>query len=127
MGSTNHPKTVRSVGRRRWELVGSLSKGLEQTGHDLAPVEEWTVLAKKRGSDLRIYPVTPRRPRPEDLFALDGIKRRSAAHMPGRSVTASVVRDIALSAERHGLLGWISIPRILQIRTVLQLSLKRAP
>ena len=127
LGSTNHPKTVRSVGRLRWELVGSLCKGLEQTGHDFAPVEEWTVLAKKEGCDPRIYSVTPRRPRPEDLFDLDGIKRRLASHMPGRSLTASVVHDVTLSAEHHDLLEWISTPRNLQIRTVLELSLKGAP
>lgn len=118
---------ARALRRRRRELVGSISKGLEQAGHDLAPVEEWTVLAKKEGRDPRIYSVTPRRPRPEDLFALDGTKRRLASHMPGGSLTASVVHNVALSTKHHDLLEWISTPRNLQIRTVLELSLEGAP
>lgn len=118
---------ARALRRRRRELVGSLCKGLEQAGHDLAPVEEWTVLARKEGCDPRIYSVTPRRPRPEDLFALDGTKRRLASDMHCRGLTASVVHDVALSTEHHDLLEWISVPRNLQIRTVLELSLGGAP
>lgn len=117
---------ARALRRRRKELFGSLGKSLKQTGHDLAPVEEWTVLAEKEG-DRRIYSVTPRRPRPEDLFALDGIKTRLAAHLPGGTLGASVVHDASLSSEHRGLLEWISIPRNFQVRTVLEVSLEGGP
>ena len=114
---------ARALRRRRKELIGSLRKSLELTGHDLAPVEEWTVLAEKNG-DRRIYSVTPRRPRPNDLFDLDGVKGRVASQMPCGPLGASLVHDAALSAGHHHLLQWISFPWNLQVRAVHELSLK---
>ena len=109
--------------RRRKALIGSLRKSLELTGHDLAPVEEWTVLAEKNG-DRRIYSVTPRRPRPEDLFALCRIKGRLASKMHCAPLGASLVHDAALSASHQHLLRWISFPWNFQVRAVHELSLK---
>lgn len=112
--------------RRRKELIGSLCRSLEQSGHELAPVEAWKILAGKDG-DRRIYSVTPRRPRPEDLFALDGIRTRLAPHMPCGSLGAAVVHDASLSDEHRDLLEWISTPQNFQVRTVLDLGLEGEP
>lgn len=117
---------ARALRRRRKKLIGSLRKSLELTGHDLDPVEEWTVLAKKN-DDRRIYSVTPRRPRPEDLFALHGIKGRLASQMPRALLGASLVHDAALSANHQDLLRWISFPWRFQVRAVHELSLKGGP
>lgn len=117
---------ARALQRRRKELTGSLRKSMELTGHDLAPVEEWTVLAKKN-DDRRIYTLTPRRPRPEDLFALGGIKGRLASQMPHAPLGASLVHDAALSADHQDLLRWISFPWRFQVRAVHELSLKGGP
>lgn len=117
---------ARALRRRRNELMGSLRLRLKETGHGLAPVEEWAVLAEK-GCDRRIYSVTPRRPRPEDLFALDGIKGRLASHMPCGTLGGSVVHDAALSEEHRHLLEWISAPQNFLIRTLHDLSLKGLP
>ena len=117
---------ARALRRRRKKLIGSLRKSLELTGHDLAPVEEWTVLAKKN-DDRRIYTVTPRRPRPEDLFALGGIKGRLASQLPRASLGASLVHDAALSADHQDLLRWISFPWNFQVRTVHEVSLEGGP
>ena len=114
---------ARALRRRRKKLIGSLHKSLELTGHDLAPVEEWTVLAEKNG-DRRIYSVTPRRPRPKDLFDLDGVKGRLASKMQSTPLGASLVHDAALSADHHDLLEWISFPWNFQVRAVHELSLK---
>lgn len=112
--------------RRRKELIGSLCRTLEQSEHELAPVEAWTILARK-GGDRRLYSVTPRRPRPEDLFALDGIKTRLAPCMPCGTLGAAVVHDASLSDEHRDLLEWISTPQNFQVRTMLDLSLDGEP
>ena len=117
---------ARALRRRRKKLIGSLRKSLELTGHDLAPVEEWTVLAKKN-DDRRIYSVTPRRPRPKDLFDLDGVKGRLASQLPCGTLGASLVHDAALSASHSGLLEWISFPWNFQVRTVHEVSLEGGP
>lgn len=103
---------ARAIRRRREQTLGSLKDRLrnDNCGYDL--IDDWTIFASGDGRKPSFFLVTPRRPRPGDLYDLD--LRRENTQL---EATAAVVHEVEHMADRHrSILRWIGEPRNLSIR-----------
>lgn len=102
---------ARELRRRREQLIGSLRDKLFMEGCTSEPIGEWALLASAPGHKSSVFLVTPRRPRPQDLYALHLVHQR-AAGIAGGTLGAAVVHETEhISVEDHLLLEWIGEPR----------------
>lgn len=117
---------VKELRRRREQLIGSLRQKLSMDGCAYDPVAEWAVLASAPGRRSTLFLVTPRRPRPEDLYALHVVQARAGA-VTG-PVDAAVVHETEDIAPEHlTLLRWIGEQRQLEPMLLRQCMLRPEP
>lgn len=102
---------ARELRRRREQLIGSLRGKLFVDGCTCDAVGDWAVLATAPGRKSAVFLITPRRPRPEDLYALH-LVHLSASAAVGLELTAAVVHETEhIAEEQLALLQWIGEPR----------------
>ena len=103
---------ARAIRRRREQTLGSLKDLLrkDNCGYDL--IDNWTIFASGDGRKSSFFLVTPRRPRPGDLYDLD--LRRENTQI---EAAAAVVHEVEHMADRHRIiLNWICEYRNLSIK-----------
>ena len=102
---------ARELRRRREQLIGSLRDKLFVDGCTCEPVGDWAVLATAPGRRSAVFLITPRRPRPEDLYALH-LVHLNASVAVGAELNAAVVHETEhIAEEQLALLRWIGEPR----------------
>jgi hypothetical protein len=100
--------------RRREQLIGSLRDKLFMDGCTCEPIEDWALLATAAGKRPTVFLITPRRPRPEDLFELHKIAS-DATLRSGLTLSSAVVHETEhIDAKEKGLMKWIGEPRDLE-------------
>lgn len=118
---------ARELRRRREQLMGSLRDKLFLDGCACEPLGEWALLASAPGCKTGVFMVTPRRPRPEDLYALH-LVHLGAAAATGDELTAAVVHETEhISDEDRRLLEWIGAPRQFEATLLRGCALKEEP
>lgn len=109
---------ARAIRRRREQMLGSLTERLEELGRAWTPIEPWTIQALSADSIPSIYRVTPRRPRPHDMYALDMLRARVTSSETA-SAWASVVHGSGYLDERkQALLDWIGRATQLAVKSI---------
>lgn len=102
---------ARELRRRREQLIGSLRDKLFVDGCTCDSVGDWAVLATAPGRKSAVFLITPRRPRPEDLYALHVVHLNASA-AAGAELSAAVVHETEhIAEEQLALLKWIGEPR----------------
>ena len=115
---------ARALRRRREQMVGSLRDQLERDGCNCVPVEDWTILATGHGRIPGVFLVTPRRPRPEDLYAVHVVRRRMANRVNRGDLFGAVVHEVEhLADEQRSLLIWICDSANLRMRRLRECAL----
>jgi len=118
---------ARELRRRREQLIGSLRDKLFLDGCACEPLGEWSVLATKHGYKSGVFMVTPRRPRPEDLYALHLVLLDAAGATAG-DLTAAVVHETENISDGHRvLLEWIGEPRQFEATLLRGCALAQEP
>ena len=99
---------ARALRRRREQMLGSLKDRLHGDGCTCAPLKDWAILATGSRKVPSVFLVTPRGPKPEDLYATD-LVRRDVAGRTGRGDLSGVVVHEAehIADERRSVLAWI--------------------
>lgn len=98
---------TRAIRRRREQTLGSLKDLLrkDNCGYDL--IDDWTIFASGDGRKSSFFLVTPRRPRPGDLYDLD-LLREKLREKTQPEAAAAVVHEVKHMADRHRIiLNWI--------------------
>ena len=102
---------ARELRRRREQLLGSLRDKLFIDGCTCEPVADWALVATAAGRKPTVFLITPRRPRPEDLYALHRV-HIEANSATGINLAAALVHETEhLPDEHRALLTWIGEPR----------------
>ena len=113
--------------RRREQLLGSLIDHLEASGCSCDPLAEWAIIATATGRVTSAFQVAPRRPRVEELRALERERDRVRGSSPICDFAASLVHDVEHMAEDHAdLLQWVGGPRGLAVGRILESGLEAA-
>ena len=117
---------ARSLRRRREQLVGSIVDSARRDRCACDAVADWALLVTADGRRPAVFLVTPRRPQPKDLLALDGIRRRTASNVDSSTaLAAAVAHDVQHMPEDHRrLMDWIGHPRKLGVRRLLECNLE---
>ena len=117
---------ARSLRRRREQLLGSMVDSVRCEGCACDAVDDWALLATADGRRPSVFLITPRRPQPQDLRVLDGIRRRTAAGLDSTTaLSAAVVHDVEHMPDRHRrLMEWIGEPRNLSMKRLLECKLE---
>ena len=111
--------------RRREQLLGSLIDHLEASGCSCDPLSEWAIIASARGRIPSAFQISPRRPRVEDLRALERERDRVQGSAGIGDIAASVVHDVEHMAQDHAdLLQWVGAPRDLALGRILESDLE---
>ncbi len=102
---------ARELRRRREQLIGSLRDKLVVDGCTCAPAGDWAVMATASGRKPAVFLITPRAPRPQDLYALHLVHLHASA-AAGAELTAAVVHETEhVDEDQLALLRWIGEPR----------------
>ncbi len=102
---------ARELRRRREQLIGSLRDKLFMDGCTCEPLADWAIMATATGRRPAVFMITPRRPRPEDLYALH-LVHHEASSTTGLDLSAAVVHETEhIGDEERALLNWIGEPR----------------
>ena len=100
-----HAKALR---RRRDQLLGSLRDKLRMDGCTVVPVTDWGILATASRREPAVFLVTPRRPQPEDFYALHIARRDKTPHVRSNNLAGAIVHDVEhIADERRRVLAWI--------------------
>ena len=111
--------------RRREQLLGSLIDHLVACGCSCAPLSEWAIAAKATNRVPGAFQVAPRRPRVEDLRALERERDRVRGCAGMDAIAATLVHDVEHISEDHGdLLQWVGAPRHLALGRILETGLE---
>ena len=111
--------------RRREQLLGSLIDHLETSGYTCNALAEWSIIASAKGYVSRAFQVAPRRPRVEELRALERDRNRAQRSARNGNIAASLVHDVEHVAQDHAeLLEWVGGPHDLAIERILEAGLK---
>ncbi len=109
---------ARAIRRRREQMLGSLTGKLEELGRTWTPIEPWTIQVLSTDSIPSVYRVTPRRPRPHDMYALDMLRTRISSSEPANA-SASVVHGGGRVDERkQAVLEWIGRATQLAVKSI---------
>ena len=112
---------ARAIRRRREQTLGSLKDLLRRDNCSYDLIDDWTIFASGNGRKSSFFLVTPRRPRPGDLYDLD--KHRGKSH---HNTAAAIVHEVEHMADRHrSILRWIGKPRNLGIKMLHNCVLER--
>ncbi len=98
---------ARALRRRREQLIGSLRDILAWEGGCSRPLDDWAILASFPNGETSVFQITPRCPRPHDLFELHQIRTNL---LPGTETGCGAVLVHAagnICAEKKDLLDWI--------------------
>ena len=114
--------------RRREQMLGSLSDQLHRDGCTCVPVKDWAILATATRRKPAVFLVTPRRPQPEDLYALH-LVRCNATDSTGRdNLAGAVVHEVEhIADERRSLLAWIGESGHLKVKRLRECALEKGP
>jgi hypothetical protein len=117
---------ARSLRRRREQLLGSMVDCIRRDGCECETVDDWALFASGDGRRPSVFLVTPRRPQPQDLRSLDCIRRRTLAALNSDiALSAAVVHDVEHIPDGHQrLMEWISAPRNLSLKRLLECKLE---
>ena len=117
---------ARSLRRRREQLVGSIVDNARRDGCACDAVADWALLVAADGRRPAVFLVTPRRPQPKDLLALDRIRRRIASNADSSTaLAAAVAHDVHhMPVDHQRLMDWIGEPRELGVRRLLECNLE---
>lgn len=108
---------ARAIRRRREQMLGTLTARLEELDCTWAPIGPWTIRAWPDGVS-SMYGVTPRRPRPHDMYALD-VTRSTVSPPDGASSRATVVHGGGCIDERkQAILEWIGQATHLAVKSI---------
>ena len=111
--------------RRREQLLGSLIDHLEASGCSCDPLSDWAIVARARNFVPSAFQVAPRRPRVEDLRALERERDRVTGSAGLGKMAASLVHDVEHMGRDHAdLLRWVGAPRDLSLRRILESGLE---
>ena len=111
--------------RRREQLLGSLIDHLEASGCSCDPLSEWAIVASATDRVPSAFQVAPRRPRVEDLRALERERDRVQGSAGIGDFAASLVHDVEHMAQHHAdLLQWVGAPRDLALGRILESGLE---
>ena len=118
-----HAKALR---RRREQMLGSLRDHLRRDGCASSPIDDWALLATATRKRPEVFLVTPRRPQPEDLYALH-LVRADAAKKTGHSgLAGAVVHEVEdIGRERRAVLTWIGDSRRLKVKRLRECALAK--
>lgn len=112
---------ARAIRRRREQTLGSLTDRLRSDNCRYDLIDDWTIFASGDGRKPSFFLITPRRPRPGDLYDLDMRREKTR-----RKAAAAVVHEVEHMADRHrNILQWIGKPRNLGIRMLRNCVLER--
>lgn len=101
---------ARALRRRREQLLGSVRDKLFLGGYDCEPIDDWAVLATRSGREASVFLVTPRRPRPEDLYDLHCLHTRVASESRN-GMSGALVHDVEhVGARERKVLAWTAEP-----------------
>lgn len=102
---------ARELRRRREQLLGSLRDKLFSDGCTCDPVSEWAVMATAPGKKSTVFLITPRRPKPEDLYELN-VVHAGALAATRIDLRAAVVHEVEhIDEYQRAVLQWIGEPR----------------
>lgn len=107
-------KHARQMRRRRIQLLGSLQDWLQRAGFSVDSIADWALLATRTKDVPKVYYVTPRPPKPEDLRIVDEL--RSGVSSAGVDPLGFVVHEAEeQSPRRNALNQWIIAGRPLDM------------
>lgn len=109
---------ARALRRRREQMLGTLTGKLDELDHTWSPVGPWTIQATSDDSVLSVYQITPRRPRPHDMYSLD-MSRADVSSSRTARASASVLHGGGLIDERqYAILQWIGQATHLAVKSI---------
>ena len=118
-----HAKALR---RRREQLIGSLRDHLRRDGCTSSPIDDWALLATATRKRPEVFLVTPRRPQPEDLYALHLVRADAAERIGHSGIAGAVVHEVEdIGTERWAVLTWIGDSRRLRVKRLRECALER--
>ena len=99
---------ARALRRRREQMIGSLRDQLHRDGCTCVPLEDWTILATANQRMPGVFLITPRRPQPEDLYAVHRVRRDLVHRTRHANVSGAVVHEVEhMPEDQEGVLTWI--------------------
>ena len=102
---------ARALRRRREQLLGSVRDKLFQGGYHCEPIDDWAVFATRPSRRPSVYLVTPRRPRPEDLYDLHCLHAKAASNSDN-GLSGALIHDINyIGAKERQILAWLTESR----------------
>lgn len=109
---------AQAIRRRREQMLGTLTERLEENGRTWTPIGPWTIQAVSDDNVPSLYRVTPRRPRPHDLYALD-IARTSVKRSDIVRASAVVVHGAGdIDKRKQVVLDWIGESTGLAVKSI---------
>ena len=106
---------AQALRRRREQLLGSLREKLVKDGGCCRPVEDWAIVASVPVKGTSVFLITPRRPRPSDLYHLYQV-RSNAVFDAGSDLKAVLVHATEnISCEQKYVLDWVREGRGLDV------------
>ena len=109
-----HAKALR---RRRDQLLGSLRDQLHRAGCICAPLKDWAILATAKRRVPEVFLVTPRRPEPEDLYAVHLVRSDTAIRAGHSNLAGAVVHEVEhIPDECSDVLAWIAKSGDLEVK-----------
>ena len=117
-----HAKALR---RRREQMLGSLRDKLHMDGCTCVPLKDWAILATATCRKPAVFLMTPRRPQPEDLYAVH-LVRRDVTDSTGRGkLSGTVVHEVEhIADEQRNVLAWIAKTGQLKVRKLRECALE---
>ena len=117
-----HAKALR---RRREQMLGSLRDQLYRYGCTCAPLKDWAILATATRKIPAVFLVTPRRPQPEDLYAVHLVRCDVVDKTGCDSLSGAVVHEVEhLSDERRSVLTWVAESGRLKVKRLRECVLE---
>ena len=102
---------ARALRRRREQLLGSVRDKLFQSGYECEPIDDWAVLATRSSQETAVFLVTPRCPRPVDLYDLHCLHGKAVLDS-GNGVAGALVHDVEQVGDRERqVLAWMTEDR----------------
>ncbi|MDE0356592.1 MAG: toll/interleukin-1 receptor domain-containing protein [Gammaproteobacteria bacterium] len=118
-------KHAQALRRRREQMLGSLWDQLRMDGCSGVPLKDWAVLATGTGKRSAVWLVTPRRPVPEDLYALDVLRGDAAMVVGDARLAGALVHDVEhLPEEEQRVLAWIGKLGYLEVNRLMECVLE---